>query len=59
MDGITPEIIKIEDLGYSEFFESDRKKLKLDNFSVARVVVEYKGAYKVKNAGGEYNQNLA
>lgn len=45
---------KIEDLGYDDFFESNRRKLKLDEFSVARVVVEYKGAYKVKNAGGEY-----
>ncbi|MFA6437279.1 MAG: ribosome small subunit-dependent GTPase A [Candidatus Paceibacterota bacterium] len=46
--------IKIEDLGYDTFFESNRKKLKLDNFSVARVVAEYKGAYKVKNVNGEY-----
>ncbi|MFA5172851.1 MAG: ribosome small subunit-dependent GTPase A [Candidatus Paceibacterota bacterium] len=46
--------MKIEDLGYGDFFESNRKKLKLDGFSVARVTVEHKGAYKVKNAGGEY-----
>ncbi len=43
-----------EDLGYSDFFESNRKKLKLDGFLVARVVVEYRGAYKVKNDKGEY-----
>jgi len=56
MNKISPEItkIKIEDLGYGKFFESNRKKLKLDDFSVARVIVEYKGAYKVQNAGGEY-----
>ncbi len=56
MNEITSEIIKtkIEDLGYSTFFESNRKKLKLDNFSVARVMVEYKGGYKVKNMSGEY-----
>ena len=48
------KITTIEDLGYSDFFESNRKKLKLDSFSVARVVVEYKGAYKVKNMSGEY-----
>lgn len=56
MKEIIPEITKtkIEDLGYSEFFESNRKKLKLDGFSIARVVVEYKGAYKVKNVNGEY-----
>ncbi|MDD4761906.1 MAG: ribosome small subunit-dependent GTPase A [Candidatus Pacebacteria bacterium] len=46
--------MKIEDLGYDDFFESNRKKLKLDGFSVARVIAEYKGAYRVKNANGEY-----
>jgi len=45
--------IKIEDLGYNDFFESNRKKLKLEGFSVARVISEYKGAYKVKNENGE------
>ncbi len=53
---MTAEVIKtkIEDLGYSDFFESNRKKLKLDSFSVARVIVEHRGAYKVKNVNGEY-----
>lgn len=46
--------IKIEDLGYDDFFESNRKKLGLDNFSVARVTSEYKGAYKIKNENGEH-----
>jgi ribosome biogenesis GTPase len=46
--------MKNEDLGYGEFFESNRKKKKLDGFSVSRVVVEHKGAYKVKNENGEY-----
>jgi len=56
MNEINHEITKtgIEDLGYSVFFESNRKKLKLDGFSVARVTVEYRGAYKVRNANGEY-----
>ena len=56
MNKIIPEItkIKIEDLGYGTFFESNRKKLKLDSFSVARVVVEHKGAYRVQNTSGEY-----
>lgn len=56
MNEITSEISKtrIEDFGYSEFFESNRKKLKLDSFSVARVIVEHKGAYRVQNTGGEY-----
>jgi len=54
MKKIIAEITKIEDLGYSDFFESNRKKLKLDSFSVARVVVEHKGAYRVQNTSGEY-----
>jgi len=45
---------KIEDLGFSVFFESNQKILKLEDFSVARVTVEYRGAYKVKNTRGEY-----
>ena len=45
---------KIEDLGYSDIFESNRIKLKLDGFLVARVIAEHKGLYKVKNADGEY-----
>jgi ribosome biogenesis GTPase len=46
--------VRIEDFGYNAFFESNRKKLKLDDFSIARVVIEYRGAYKVKNVSGEY-----
>jgi len=46
--------IKIEDLGYDNFFDSNRRKLKLDHFEVGRVIIEYKGAYKVKNTNGEY-----
>lgn len=45
---------KMEDLGYGAFFESNRKKLGLEGFLVARVIVEYRGAYKVKNESGEY-----
>lgn len=51
---MTSSFKKIEDLGYDSFFESNRKKLKLDGFSVARVTVEYKGAYKVRNTNGEF-----
>ena len=43
-----------EDLGYNIFFESNRHKLGLDEFSVARVIFESRGAYKVKNTNGEY-----
>lgn len=46
--------MELENLGYNTFFESYRNKLKLDEFSVARVIAEYKGAYKVKNSDGEY-----
>ena len=46
--------LKIEDLGWNEFFESNQKKLELDGFQVARVIAEHRGAYKVKNANGEY-----
>jgi len=56
MNETISEIIKtnIEGLGYGVFFEANRKKLKLDNFSVARVMVEHRGGYKVKNMDGEY-----
>ncbi len=46
--------MNIEDLGYNEFFKSNRKKLGLENFLVARVIAEHKGIYKVKNTAGEY-----
>lgn len=48
------EKITIKDLGYDDFFESSRKKMGLENFSVARVAAEYTGAYKVINEKGEY-----
>lgn len=46
--------IKIEDLGYNDFFESSRKQLGLGGLLVARVIGEYRGAYKVKTIEGEY-----
>lgn len=46
--------ITLEDLGYGEFFENHRKLLSLEDFLVARVIAEHKGAYKVKNENGEY-----
>jgi ribosome biogenesis GTPase len=53
---MTNETIKIElkDLGYNDFFESKRKLLDLEKYSIARVISEYKGAYKVKDVNGEY-----
>jgi len=44
----------IEELGYDDFFESNRHKMELGSFAVARVVVEYRGAYKVRNVNDEY-----
>ncbi len=48
------ETVKIEDLGWDDFFDSKRTELGLGDFSVARVVAEYRGAYKVKNEKGEF-----
>ncbi len=45
---------RLEDLGYTSFFESGKNQLGLGDFLAARVTAEYKGAYKVKNADGEY-----
>lgn len=46
--------LKIEELGYADFFEADRVKLGLGDFEVARVISEHRGAYRVKNANGEF-----
>ncbi len=46
--------IKLEELGYDNFFESGRQKLVLGDFSVGRVTVEHRGAYKVRSLNGEY-----
>lgn len=46
--------MELEDLGYNSFFETSRRQMELDEFPVARVVAEYKEAYKVRNAKGEY-----
>lgn len=46
--------INLTDLGYDDFFESARKELGLTKLPVARVIAEYKEAYKVKSPDGEY-----
>jgi len=46
--------IKLEDLGYNDFFETKRRALELLDYSIARVVAEYKESYKVKDTDGEY-----
>lgn len=45
--------IELENLGWDDFFETKRTELGLGDFSVARVVAERRGAYKVKNETGE------
>ncbi len=45
--------IKLEDLGYNDFFESKRKSLEKE-YSIARVIAEYKESYKVKDVDSEY-----
>ncbi|MFA5393791.1 MAG: ribosome small subunit-dependent GTPase A [Candidatus Ratteibacteria bacterium] len=46
--------MKLEDLGYGAFFESNLEKLDLNNCSVARVIAEHKEAYRVRSVTGEY-----
>jgi ribosome biogenesis GTPase len=46
--------IKLKDLGYDTFFESNLKKLGLDNNSVARVIAEYRETYRVRTTNNEY-----
>lgn len=53
MGNVTSKI-GMEDLGYDASFEADRRKLGWDGFSVARVVAEFKGAYRVRNEQGEF-----
>ncbi len=48
------EKIKLEDLGYNTFFESKRNDLGLTDYSITRVIAEYKEAYRVKGINGEY-----
>ncbi|HNY98032.1 MAG TPA: GTPase RsgA, partial [Candidatus Pacearchaeota archaeon] len=42
------------DLGYNQFFEANRQRLGLGSFAVARVIAEFKEAYRIKNESGEY-----
>ncbi len=45
---------KNEDFGYDDFFETNRRALGLDAFSVARVIAEHRGAYEVINENGQF-----
>lgn len=51
--------IHLTDLGYDDFFDSEKMKLGLTEYTVARVIAEYKEAYRVKNADGEYLAKIA
>jgi ribosome biogenesis GTPase / thiamine phosphate phosphatase len=46
--------ICLENLGYNEFFESGRINLGFSEFTVARVLAEYREAYRVRSVNGEY-----
>ncbi len=46
--------IKLTDLGYNDFFDSQLAKLDLTNLLIARVISESKEIYKVKTVNGEY-----
>jgi len=51
MDEVT---LKIEDLGYDDFFGSERARRGSGGVRVARVIAEHRGGYRVKDADGEY-----
>lgn len=44
----------LEKIGYGDFFDSNKKALKLDGFDVARVISEHKGAYEIVNQNGKF-----
>lgn len=50
--------MKNEDLGYGASFETSKGRLGLDGFPVARVISEFKEAYRVRNADGEYSAKI-
>ncbi len=45
---------KLETIGFNDFFNSELENLGVNNSFVARVISEYKEAYRVKDAEGEY-----
>lgn len=46
--------ITINDLGFNKFFESNLKELEIEKHTIARVIAEYKEAYRVINNHGEF-----
>jgi len=45
-------------LGYDEFFETNREKLALSDFPVARVIAEHRGAYELMGEDGELKAKI-
>ena len=45
--------MNLENLGYSNFFESVDKRAGLDGFAVARVIAEHRESYRILNMTGE------
>ncbi|KUK99417.1 MAG: Putative ribosome biogenesis GTPase RsgA [Parcubacteria bacterium 32_520] len=41
-------------LGYDDFFSEEKENIESMGYSIARVIAEYKGSYKVKDTEGEY-----
>ncbi len=50
--------IKLEDLGYDEFFDLKWKTLEVKDSSPGRVIAEHKESYKVKSHDGEYSAKI-
>lgn len=50
--------IPLHNLGFGEFFERDCSEKQIDLDSVARVMTEHKGLYRIKNSGGEYSAKV-
>jgi len=50
--------ICLENLGYNGFFESSRIRLGFSAYPVARVFAQYRQAYKVRSANGQYSAKI-
>ncbi|MBP9815265.1 MAG: ribosome small subunit-dependent GTPase A [Candidatus Levybacteria bacterium] len=46
--------ITINDLGFNKFFESNLKELKIEKYTIARVIAEYREAYRVISNHGDF-----
>ncbi|QQS38809.1 ribosome small subunit-dependent GTPase A [Candidatus Woesebacteria bacterium] len=46
--------ISINELGFDKFFESNLKELEVEKYTIARVIAEYKEAYRVISNNGEF-----